>query len=57
VVAQAQPLGDLAHDCSGDLDGLVGHPHANLDPACGNPVLAGKDGSDHEWLVPGAPRP
>jgi hypothetical protein len=35
----------------------MGRPEADLDPACGEPVLAGKDGAEHECVVTRRPRP
>jgi hypothetical protein len=48
--------GDGTDDTDRDVDGLVGHPQADLDPACGDPVLAGKDGAEHECLATRGPR-
>src|SRR6202012_3229658 len=56
AAGQSQPAGDLAHHATGDVDRLVGGSQADLDAACGEPVLAGKDGAEHDCSHTRRPR-
>ncbi len=57
AVVQAQPIGDIAHDPAGDIDRLLTCAQGQPKRACGEPVLAGKDGAEHGCRIPDAPEP